>query len=85
MIILQLENIQMTKNLEILEILEEARLGTAANIIAHAWEQSDNPAQRVFVEGLRMLSRAQLLSHIFSPERMMLVEAAIRATKGRDA
>ena len=68
----------------ILEALDEAQFGTAAKIIESAQEIPDNPAQRVFVEGLQVLSQMQLLSDIFSPDRMVLVEMAVRTSRSID-
>ena len=65
----------------ILEALDEAKFGTAAKIIECAKDMPDNPAQRVFVEGLQVLSQMQLLSDIFSPDRMALVEVAVRDSR----
>jgi len=65
----------------ILEALDQSKFGTAAKIIECAKDMPDNPAQRVFIEGLQVLSQMQLLSAIFSPDRMALVEMAVRGRR----
>ncbi len=69
------------KAIAILDELDQANFGTAAAIVASANEMSANPAQRVFVEGLRVLAQVQVLSAVFSPDRMALVEAAVMASR----
>lgn len=67
--------------LMILDLLDDSHAGVAAQVVLEAEGLSNNPVYRVFVEGLEVLSRSNLLAHVFSPERMALVDCAVRAAK----
>ncbi len=67
--------------LRILNAVDEVALGAAARLVYQADDMGDNAVYRLFIEGLEVLSRSRLLAHIFSPDRMALVEAAVKASK----
>lgn len=67
--------------LRILNAVDEAEVGSAARLVFHAEEMSNNAVYRLFIEGLDVLSRSRLLAHVFSPDRMALVEASVKAAK----
>jgi len=67
--------------LRIMNAVDEVQLGAAAQIVFHAEEMAENPIYRLFIEGLEVLSRSRLLAHVFSPDRMALVEAAVKSAR----
>lgn len=67
--------------LRIMNTVDEAQLGAAAKIVYEAEAMSENPVYRLFIEGLEVLSRSRLLAHVFSPDRMALVEAAVKSVR----
>ena len=70
--------------MRIMNAVDEAQLGAAAKIVYEAESMASNPVYRLFIEGLEILSRSRLLSHIFSPDRIELVAAAVKAARAKD-
>lgn len=64
--------------MRILDVIDQAEVGAAADIILAAEEMQENPAFRLFIEGIDILTRSRLLASVFSPARTKAIEAAIK-------
>ena len=70
--------------LRILDAIDELEHGAAARLVLEAEQMRENPVFRLFIESLDILARSRLLAHVFSPDRMRLVEAAVMTVRAKN-
>jgi hypothetical protein len=64
-----------------LDKVDAANTGLAAEMVMDAEGLSENPVYRTFIESLDVVTRTHLLSKVFSPDRMALVDCAVKVAR----